>query len=54
MDDALLTVIAIILLPILAFLPGLIGPWELWHSMVIMFVLGFGGLFLRWRQENRG
>jgi hypothetical protein len=48
MNETALTIGAILLLPILAFMPGLIGPWQLWHSMVIMFVLGFGGLFVYW------
>ncbi len=52
MEETTLVIISIILLPILAFLPGIIGPWELWHSMVLMFVLGFGGLFYQWSQNK--
>lgn len=52
MNDTTLSIMAIILLPILAFLPGLIPAWELWHSMAIMFILGFLGLFYRWYLER--
>ncbi|MEM7333634.1 MAG: hypothetical protein AAF490_16210 [Chloroflexota bacterium] len=53
MDDSVLVVVSIVLLPILAFLPGIIGPWELWHSMSLMFLLGFGGLFFQWSQNRK-
>jgi hypothetical protein len=50
MSDLRKVVLALFLLVILAFLPGLINWWTLFHSMVMMVIIGVGGVIL----ENAG
>ena len=42
-----------LLLVVLAALPGLIGFWQLGHSMALMFVIGFGVYFYELRSEGK-
>lgn len=51
-DSALGYILIAFLLIALAAMPGLIAFWTLWHSMAVMFVLGFGGLFWQWSRER--
>ena len=41
-----------ILLVTLSVLPGLIGFWQIGHSMVLIFVIGFGVYYWETRQED--
>jgi hypothetical protein len=50
MSDLQKVMLALFLLVILAFLPGLISWWTLFHSMVMMVIIGVGGVVL----ENAG
>jgi hypothetical protein len=45
LNETIKYVAAFALLVLLAILPGLIGFWQLGHSLVIMFILGFGAYF---------
>jgi hypothetical protein len=41
-----------IVLITLAVLPGLIGFWQIRHSMVLIFVIGFGVYY--WERQKEG
>jgi hypothetical protein len=41
-----------IILVTLSVLPGLIGFWQIRHSMVLIFVIGFGVYF--WERQKEG
>ena len=53
MNEALKFLLTAILLVTLSALPGLIGFWQLWHSMVLMFVIGFGVYYFETRPKKR-
>ena len=53
MNDALQILLAGAVLVTLAILPGLIGFWQLGHSMVLMFVIGFVVYFWETRPKKR-
>jgi hypothetical protein len=50
MNDTRKVLLAAALLVILAFMPGVIPGWGLFHSMAAMFAIGIGGAWL----EGRG
>lgn len=50
-NDAGKMIVAGLVLVTLAVLPGLIGFWQIGHSMVLMFVIGFGLYYWETRQE---
>lgn len=52
MDSTSRLLFVILLLIVLAMLPGLVGPWQLWHSMALMFLIGFGGLAFDWSRQQ--
>ena len=54
MSDALMILLTGVLLVALAALPGLIGFWQLGHSMVLMFVIGFAVYFWETRPKKGG
>ncbi len=53
MSDALKILLAGVILVTLAILPGLIGFWQLGHSMVLMFVIGFAVYYWETRPKSR-
>ena len=53
MSDALNIIFAGMVLVTLAVLPGLVGFWQLGHSMVMMFVIGFAVYFWETRPKQR-
>lgn len=52
MSEAIKLLGVVLLLIVLAVLPGLINFWQLGHSMALMFVIGFGVYFYEIRQEG--
>ena len=52
MNDSVKMIAAGIILVTLAVLPGLIGFWQIGHSMVLMFVIGFAVYYWERRQEG--
>ena len=51
MNETGKVVAAGLVLVTLAVLPGLIGFWQIGHSMVLMFMIGFSVYYWEMRQE---
>ena len=53
MNDATKILLTGLLLVTLSALPGLVGFWQLGHSMVLMFIIGFVVYYFETRPKKR-